>query len=125
MRNRLGTSLSAAFFKVPRFGFFVCVILRLTALFLAVAIISPSSPLVRSLRKPGEPVPHQLKPASIEMVDAIAAVPLVMEQPGRFQHTDVARGGRPGLIEHLGDLTGCHRSKSEERRVGKECRSRW
>src|ERR1700730_3459986 len=71
---------------------------------------------MRVLGKPCEPIPHKLEAPAIDVVDAVAARPVVMEQPGRLEHSDVPRGGRPGVLEHLGDLAGHHRSALEVQR---------
>src|SRR5262245_66145230 len=40
-----------------------------------------------------------------------------------FERLNLARGGRQAQIQS--SLCACQTSRSEERRVGKECRSRW
>src|SRR5713226_2962451 len=44
------------------------------------------------------------------------ALSVVMEQPCRLEHSDVPRCSRPGMLEHVGDLAGRHRSALEVQR---------
>jgi len=60
---------------------------------------------VSVLRKPREPIAHELEPAAIDVVDASAPLAAVTKQPRRLEHLDVPRGRRPGMLEHVGDLS--------------------
>ena len=71
---------------------------------------------MRVLRKPLEPIPHQLESPAIDVVDAHTSPLFVIEQPGRLEHLDMPRRGRPGMFEHIGNLAGGHRSAFEVQR---------
>src|SRR2546422_10363187 len=45
--------------------------------------------------------------------------------PERDQGFTVEDGEADGVVDGPGECLGCERTRSEERRVGKECRSRW
>ena len=81
--------------------------------FSSTSFIPPLPPGVRVPRKPREPIAHELESTTIEMVSARTPLPLVIQQASRLEPLDVPRRGRPGMIEHAGDLTRRHRSALE------------
>src|SRR3712207_7112056 len=52
-------------------------------------------------------------------------VPSLADQAGPLEHPDVLRNGLQGHGVRLRQLLDRRLPRSEERRVGKECRSRW
>jgi hypothetical protein len=70
----------------------------------------------RFLRKPREPIAHQLEAPAIEVVDARASPPFVMQQAGALKRLNVPGRRWPCMLEHAGDLAGGHRSALEVQR---------
>src|SRR5262249_27795653 len=88
--------------------------------------------LVRALRKPREPIPHEFEASPINVIHAISPFLIVIEQSGRFEYPNVPSRGRPSMLKHVGDLAGGHRSTLEVQReqdpsadrMGERCKNR-
>ena len=68
---------------------------------------------MRFFEKPRKPIPNKFEAAPIDVVDAIAALLVVMEQASGLQQLYMPCGRRPGMLEDIGDFAGRHRSALE------------